>query len=137
MKIARSIAAVVAGLIVAFLLVFGAEGIAHQVYPPPAGMNMQDMAQVRAFVAALPLSALLIVLAGWLIATFVGTWLAAKIAQSAIPGFILGALLLAAGIANAFMIPQPVWFSIASFVIYIGATLAGARAGVWKPVAYQ
>lgn len=130
MKIARPIGAVIAGLIVAFLLVFGAEGIAHKVYPPPAGMNMQDMAQVKAFVATLPLSALLIVLAGWLIATFVGTWLAAKIAQNAIPAFILGALLLAAGIANAFMIPQPVWFSIASFVIYIGATMVGARVGV-------
>ena len=129
MKIVRSIGAVVAGLIVAFLLVFGAEGIAHKVYPPPPGTNMQDMTQVKAFVATLPLSVLLIVLTGWLIATFVGTWLAAKIALSPIAGYVVGALLLCAGIANAFMIPQPAWFSIASFVIYIGATLVGARAG--------
>jgi hypothetical protein len=34
------------------------------------------------------------------------------------------------------MIPQPVWFSIASFVIYIGATWVGARAGAPAAVAY-
>jgi hypothetical protein len=130
LNIPRGIGAVVLGLIVAFLLVFGAEAISHQIFPPPAGMDMRDMAQVRAFVATLPMSVLLIVLAGHLIATFVGTWLSAKVARSAIAAYILGALLLCAGIANAFMIPQPVWFSIASFVIYIGATLAGARAGM-------
>lgn len=129
MTIVRRILAVIVGLAVAFLLVAGAEGIAHKIYPPPPGTNMQDMNQVKAFVATLPLSALLVVLAGWLIATFVSTWLAAKIAQNPIPGYIVGALLLCAGIANAFMIPQPVWFSIASIVIYIAATWVGARAG--------
>jgi hypothetical protein len=129
MKIVRGIGAVIAGMIVSFLLVFGAEAISHQIYPPPPGMSMQDMTQVKAFVATLPMPALLIVLAGHLIATFVATWTAAKIARGPIAGFIVGALLLAAGIVNAFMIPQPVWFSIASFVIYIGATWAGVRAG--------
>jgi hypothetical protein len=130
MKIVRGISAVIAGLIVAFLLVFGAEAITHKIHPPPPGMNTRDMTQVKAFVATLPVSALLVVLAGWLIATFVGTWLAAKIARGPIAGFIVGALLLAAGIANAIMIPQPKWFSIASFVIYISATLVGTRAGM-------
>jgi hypothetical protein len=97
---------------------------------------MQDMTQVKAFVATLPLSVLLIVLTGWLIATFAATWLAARIAGTPIPGYIVGALLLCAGIANAFMIPQPVWFSIASIVIYVGATWVGARAGARPQVAY-
>jgi hypothetical protein len=135
MTILRRVGAVIVGIIVAFLLVAGAEGIAHKVFPPPAGTNMQDMAQVKAFVATLPLSVLLIVLTGWLIATFVATWLAARIAGTPIPGYIVGALLLCAGIANAFIIPQPVWFSIASIVIYIGATWVGARAGARPQVA--
>jgi len=129
MTILRRIGAVIVGMIVAFLLVAGAEGIAHKIYPPPPGTNMQDMAQVKAFVATLPLSVMLIVLTGWLIATFVATWLAARIAGTPIPGYIVGALLLCAGIANAFIIPQPVWFSIVSIMIYIGATWVGARAG--------
>jgi len=136
MTILRRIGAVIIGMIVAFLLVAGAEGIGHKIYPPPPGTNMQDMAQVKAFVATLPLSVLLIVLTGWLIATFVATWLAARIAGTPITGYIVGALLLCAGIANAFIIPQPVWFSIASIVIYIAATWAGARAGARPQVAY-
>lgn len=130
MKILRGIGAVILGLIVAFLLVFGAEAISHQIFPPPAGMDARDMTQVKAFVATLPMSVLLIVLAGHLIATFAGTWLAAKVARSPIAGYILGALLVCAGIANAIMLPQPAWFSIASFVMNIGATWVGARAGM-------
>jgi len=136
MTILRRIGAVIVGLIVAFLLVFAAEGIAHKIYPPPPGTNMQDMEKVKAFVATLPLSVMLIVLTGWLIATFVATWLASRIAGTPIPGYIVGALLLCAGIANAVMLPQPVWFSIASIVIYIGATWVGARAGARPQVAY-
>jgi hypothetical protein len=94
------------------------------------------MTQVKAYIATLPLSAMLVVLTGWLIATFAATWLAARIAGTPEPGYIVGALLLCAGIANAFMIPQPVWFSIASFVIYIGGTWVGARAGAPAQVAY-
>lgn len=131
--IVRRIGAVVAGLVVAFLLVFGAEAISHQIYPPPPGMSMKDMAQVKAFVTTLPLSVLLIVLVGHLIATFVGTWTAAKIAQNAIAAYVVGALLLCGGIANAVMLPQPVWYSILSFVFYIGATWVGARAGMKQP----
>jgi pimeloyl-ACP methyl ester carboxylesterase len=129
MKALRHIGAVIAGLIVAFALVAGAEGIVHVLYPPPPGTNMEDFEQVKRFIATLPLPAYLLVLAGWLIGTFVAAWLAAKIARNPIAGYIVGALLLAAGIFNAIKIPQPVWFSIASFVIYVGATIGGARAG--------
>jgi hypothetical protein len=135
MTILRRVGAVIAGMIIAFLLVAGAEGIAHMIYPPPPGMNNQNMNQVKAYIATLPLSAMLVVLTGWLIATFVATWLAARIAGTPVPGYIVGALLLCAGIANAFLIPQPVWFSIASIVIYIGATWVGARAGARPQVA--
>jgi hypothetical protein len=136
MTILRRIGAVIAGMIVAFLLVAGAEAIAHIIYPPPPGMNNQNMTEVKAYIATLPLSAMLVVLTGWLIATFVATWLAARIAGTPIPAYIVGALLLCAGIANAFMIPQPVWFSIASVVIYIGATWVGARSGAPLRMAY-
>lgn len=129
MKALRPVGAVVAGLIAAFALVAGAEGIVHVLYPPPPGTNMEDFEQVKRFIVTLPMTALLLVLAGWLIGTFVATWLAARIARTPIAGYIVGALLLAAGIVNSIKIPQPVWFSIVSFVIYIGATIVGSRAG--------
>jgi hypothetical protein len=136
MTILRRVRAVIAGMLAAFAPVASAEAIAHNIYPPPPGMNSQNMTQVKAYIATLPLSAMLVVLIGWLVATFVATWLAARIAGTPIPAYIVGALLLCAGIANAFMIPQPVWFSIASIVIYIGATWVGARSGAPMRVAY-
>ena len=125
----RRIGAVVAGLISAWLVVSIAEAVAHKIYPPPRGMDMTDFNQVKQFVASLPLSALLIVLAGWLVGTFMGTWLASRISQNRVPGYVVGAILLAAGIANAVLIPQPVWFSVVSFMVYVGMTLLGARVG--------
>lgn len=127
MKALRYAGAVIAGLIAAFVLVASSESIVHVLYPPAAGTNMDDFEQVKRFVAALPLTALVLVLAGWLIGTFVATWLAAKIARNPVAGYVVGALLLTAGVVNAIKIPQPVWFSIASFVIYVGATIVGAR----------
>ena len=127
--ILRRIGGVIAGLITAWLVVSIAEAAAHKIYPPPRGLDMTDFNQVKQFVASLPVSALLIVLAGWLVGTFLGTWLAARISQNRVPAYIVGGLLLAAGIANAVLIPQPIWFSIISFAVYIGMTLLGARVG--------
>ena len=113
----------------AWLVVSIAEAGAHKLYPPPPGLDMTDFNQVKRFVASLPVNALLVVLAGWLVGTFLGTWLAARIARSSAPGYVVGALLLAAGIANSVLIPQPLWFSIVSFIVYIAMTLLGARVG--------
>ena len=134
MKVLRYVGAMLAGMIAAFALVGSAEAIVHVLYPPPPGTNMDDFEQVKRFVAALPVGAYLLVLAGWLIGTFVATWLAAKIARDPIAGYVVGMLLLALGIVNAVKIPQPVWFSIVSFAIYIGATVVGARSGTRTPV---
>ncbi len=54
---------------------------------------MRDMNDVKKFVASLPVTAMVIVLAGWLVATFVATFVAAKIGRSFVPGY--------GGIANA------------------------------------
>jgi len=127
MTILRRVAAVIVGLAVAMLLVTLAEQMVHQMYPPPAGMDMKNMELVKAYVAKLPLAPLVIVLAGWLVATFLGALIAGKIARHRIAAYVVGGLLFCAGIANAAMIPAPLWFSVVSFIDYIVATLAAAR----------
>lgn len=127
-----------AGIIVAFLLVQVAELGVHALYPPPPGMNMKDFAQVKKFVASLPTTAYLLVLSGWLVGTLIGTYLATRIGGSVAEGYVLTLVLLCAGIMNAVMIPQPMWFSAASFVIYVVAGVLGtrlaARAQASRPV---
>lgn len=125
----RRIGGGIAGLMVAWLIVSMAEAGVHKLYPTPRGFDQNDLAQMRQFVATLPANAFLLVLAGWLVGTLFGTWLAARVGQSRTPAYVVGALLLAAGVANSVLIPQPIWFSALSFVVYIAATLAGARMG--------
>jgi hypothetical protein len=135
MNALRRIGAVIAGLAGAFLVVMAAEALTHRMFPPPPGTNMQDMAQVKTYVASLPLTAYAVVLLGWTVGTLIATSVSTCIARTPVTGYIVGAILLAAGVMNAITIPQPLWFSIASFVIFIamtvvGTTLARPRVGV-------
>jgi hypothetical protein len=125
----RKVGAVVVGLILAFVLVQAAEFGVHLRYPPPAGTNMRDMKAVKAFVATLPIPAFILVLAGWLVGTLAGTFVAARIGRNAVPAYVLGAILLAGGMVNSIIIPQPVWFSAVSFIIYITMPILGWRLG--------
>jgi len=117
--ILRRIGAVVLGLVIPFAIVQIAELGVHVISPPPP--DMRGMDAIKAYVSKLPLSALLLVLAAWLVGTLLGTWTAAKVGRSAVPAYVVGGILLCIGIANAFIIPQPVWFSIATWLIYAGA----------------
>jgi len=121
----RGVLGVIVGLVVAFVCVQAAEMITHQLYPFPPGADMHDMATIKKFVATLPTTALVLVLSGWLVGTLLGTFVAAKIGRSRVPAYVLGVLLLCGGIANSFVIPQPVWFTAVSIVIFIAATFAG------------
>ena len=121
----RAVLGVIAGFIVAFVCVQAAEMITHQLYPFPPGADMRDMATIKRFVATLPLQAFVIVLAGWLVGALLGTFIAAKIGQSRVPAYVLGALLLCLGIVNSIIIPQPAWFTAVSIVIFLAAPFAG------------
>ena len=125
----RRAAGVIAGIAIAFVLVQAAEMVVHQMHPFPSGMDTKDMTSIKAFVATLPVSAFILVLLGWFVGTVTGTFTASKIGRSAIPGYVTGGLLFVAGIANSIIIPQPLWFSVVSFAIYIAGTLLGVRLG--------
>ena len=121
----RAVLGVIVGFVVAAVSVQVAEMISHRLYPFPPGTDMHDMEAIKNFVSTLPLTALLLVLGGWLFGTLIGTFVAAKIGRSRVPAYILGVILLCAGIGNSFVIPQPVWFTLASVVIFVAGTFAG------------
>lgn len=125
----RRAGGVLAGLVIAWLFVMGAEAIVHVLYPPPPGADMKNMETIKAFVATLPATAMLLVLAGWSLGTLAGTYAATRIGWSTVPGYVTGALLLAGGVANASMIPQPSWLTAAPMIAYVVMTIAGTRLG--------
>jgi hypothetical protein len=120
------------GAIIAITCVQVAEMITHHFYPFPPGADTHDMATIKRFVTTLPLPGFLIVLAGWFAGTLLGTFSAAKIGRSPAPAYIVGVMFLCFGIANSIMIPQPVWFTAASIVIFIAVPFAGIALA--KPV---
>ena len=130
----RLILAPVAGIVVAFTLVAVIEMAGHMLHPPPADLDYSNRVAMEAFIATLPTSAFLFVLAAWTIGTFAGAWVAAWMAgrRSLLMAGIVGGLMLIASAANLVMIPHPWWFSVSALVlipamIYLASRLAPAR----------
>ena len=125
----RKISAVLLGVLAAFATVTLVEWLGHQVYPLPPGLDFNNPEQVRLFTSNLPLGAFLFVLLGWLLGTLCGGLTACYVAREKPLVFasIIGAVMLAATIANLAMIPHPTWFSIAAIVVIGVGTLLASR----------
>lgn len=125
----RKISAVFLGLLVSVLTVTLVEWISHQVYPLPPGMDFKDSEKVRLYVSGLPLGAFLAILLGWLLGTLAGAMVACRVAQEkpAVFASIIGAVMMAATVANLIMIPHPDWFSIAGIGVIAAGTLLAIR----------
>ncbi len=142
----RSIVAVIAGCIVAVIVIMSFEAVGMIIWPPPKELSevLKDPAlfkklqsepeALRALMAQIPVAAFLNVLAAHAAGCFVGGWLATRIAKSArvLPGLILGALMTLVGIANLMAIPHPVWFTATDVLIYLPLAFVGAKVAVRK-----
>ncbi|MCG3120890.1 MAG: hypothetical protein ALAOOOJD_03785 [bacterium] len=130
----RNILAVIAGVILAGIVTYAVQGIGHQVYPPPANLDIKNLEAMKAYVATLPMGALLFVLLAYVLGSFAGGWLAAKIARTSqihVP-LTVGGVQLFFGIINLLMIPHPLWFAIAAVIVFLPAAFLGGKLGV-KP----
>jgi len=132
----KNIAAGVAGVLVAIGLVMVIEMIGHSVYPPPPDLDLADIDAMRAYVATLPIGALLFVGGSWFIGTLGGTLTACRIGTARRMTFamIVGGVMLAAVAFNLATIPHPLWFAILGvagviFAAWLGVFFSRARSG--------
>lgn len=124
----RKILGVLAGVVVAYLVITISQVVSLSMNPFPEGLDMQDKEAMLGYMATLPASAYALVLGGYLVASFLGGLLATLIARTKfVPALIIGGFLTAAAIANAMMIPQPGWVSIVSVLVMIPAAWLGAK----------
>lgn len=125
----KNIASGIAGVVIAVALVWLVERIGQSIYPPPADLDFADPDAMRAYVATVPLGALLFVAAAWFIGTLGGTFVACKIGNAKPWTFavVVGGLMLIATAANLIMIPHPIWFSILGVVGIIVAACLGMK----------
>lgn len=110
----RLVLALVAGIAAALFTIMLIETVGHRLYPPPA-LDYSDTGALRAYVDALPLGAKLMVLSAWLAGTIDGVFVAGLVnrARYGLCAAVIGALVLAATLANLAMIPHPLWMAAA------------------------
>ena len=127
----RSIGAVVAGIILAFALVAGIEGLGAVVHPFPPEADPHDIEVCRKHVANCPGWILAVGAVLWGLTAFVSVWVATRLGSARHPahGLIIGLLLRLAVGFNMWTLPYPVWFNLANVVAIPAAIYFGARIG--------
>jgi hypothetical protein len=133
----RAILAIVAGCLLSVLVVAGVDFLAHQIYPPPAGLDVRDPAAMRVIIAEMPVGAFIVMVSGWILAAGLGAWLATKLSRTdkTWPGGAVGGLTLAATGINLFTIAHPVWVVIVALIGIPLATWVGIRLAQTSPPA--
>jgi hypothetical protein len=128
----RTLAGVIVGILVAFILLIAVELLSAVVHPIPPnfGGTMEEMCQ---HVARYPDWVLALVVPLWGITAFVSTWLAGRIGGRGAAVFI-GLLLLASVVFNISKLPYPIWFKILDLLVIPLAIVFGSRLAIRRKV---
>lgn len=126
----RAVLGIVTGVITAAIVITLIETIGRAMHPWPEGLDFRDTEGMRAYVAGLPTSALVLVVTGWTIGAYVGGVVGASIARRPDPRlvtFSVAGVILAASLFNLFTLPHPAWMlPAAALAIPLAAVLATA-----------
>ena len=124
----RTILAVVAGILVAWLTMMLCQFGSAALHPPPPGLDLTSPADLTAFIEAAPPSAMALVVTGWALGSLLGGWLAARISRRhpRTAALLVGAVVLAGVIANAAMIPHPLWMTVLGVLLPLPAAWLGS-----------
>jgi hypothetical protein len=125
-SVLRSILGILLAFVVASAIMMVVESINGKVLYPELGKaaaGVTDQETIRRLMAAAPVGALLVVLAGWALGTIVGGFIAARVASRAAAGhaLVFGGVIALAGIANNLMLPPPAWFWAAGIAVPVAA----------------
>lgn len=128
----RKILAVIVAMIVAVGIISLVQMGNSMVVMPPSQDVMNDPAKLRDYMTNLPLTAYIVVIIGYVIASFAGGFIVTKMARQVSSGLtmplIVGGLLTVAMILNLVMLPgQPLWFAVLCLLCFIPLSLLGHR----------
>ena len=124
MKVAlRTLLALIAGAVIAILVIACLESISTFLYPPPAGLDVHDAAAMRAFIETLPPTAFVVVLCAWGFGVLSGGFVAGRLAPRApiLHAFAITILVALGAVANMLLIPHPPWFWASALFVILAA----------------
>ncbi len=124
----RIIGGVIAGCLVAFIMLIVVEVFGAIVYPTPPNFSgtMEEMCE---HVVSYPQWVLAIVVPAWGATAFAGPWIAKRIGGRG-AALSVGMLLIAGVVFNVSKLPYPLWFKVACLVLIPAAVWAAS----WRPV---
>jgi hypothetical protein len=126
----RRVAGVAFGLVVAMAGIALMEVVGHRLFPPPAGTDMRDAAQVAAIVDRLPVAAKSWVVLAWTLGTFAGACAGVAVSRWRAAAWLVAAGVIAGAILNMLAIPHPVWMQVSGVLLPILAAWGAGRAGM-------
>ena len=124
----KRVLTVIAGLVTGMIVVGLVEQLGMMIYPPPADLDINNPEMMSAYVKSAPIGSLLFVVLAWAVGAFAGTAVSSLIDRSygRTAAYMIGGILMIAGIMNMVMIPHPLWFWV-SVLVFIPSALLGYR----------
>lgn len=129
----RTAVGVVAGIVVAWLVITLSQLLSAALYPPPPGTDLTDPAALADFINTAPVTAMACVIAGYALAALSGGWVAARISRRhpRLAALIVGALVLLGVVLNYTMIPHPTWMLVSGVLLPVPMAWLGT--GLARP----
>lgn len=125
----KKILFVVLGIVLASVVVALIEGLSHQIYPVPEGLDTTDIDALKAYIeSGMEVGAMLFVVLAHALGSFAGSIFSAKMCQNSLAcGVSVGVVMMLFGIVNMFIFPHPVWMQVLDICVYIPSAYIGAK----------
>ena len=127
MIVFKNALATISGCFTGVIVISLGEYLASNMYPLPADIDFSDKVAVGKAVAAMPMSAFMLLLFMYAVAAFCGAVVATLISkrEQIRPALIAGIVLSCIGIYATWVIPHPLWFTITDALIFLPAAYLG------------
>ena len=124
----RNIAAALIGVLLGAMTVYFVEKLGHGAFPSPAGIDVADVASLRANLARVPLGAKLMVLVSWFAGALAGGVGAILVARRWAPlAFVTGFTIFGLALMSLIAIAAPFWMWPGALAAAAGGSMLAIR----------
>ena len=113
----KRIGGTVAGVIASMAVVGVVEMLGHMVFPPPAGLDLNNPADQARLMELMPLGAKFAVVLAWFLGALAGAWAALRLSGWTTGVWIVAGLMVALSVVTTQMFPHPLWMIAAALLL--------------------